>query len=77
MPKLLTSEEATGAAERVQYDLDQLGKKSGQKLQKLEMQIREHAVDCARLEVLRDKESRDKSMVQRERDKELRQLCVY
>jgi hypothetical protein len=72
----VASGEATDAAERVQYDLVQLGKKSGQKLQKLEMQIKEQAVDCARLEVLWDKERRDISMVQRERDKELRQLSI-
>jgi hypothetical protein len=53
-----------------------LEKKSGQKLQKLEMQIRDQAVDCARLEVLRVKERRDISMEQRERDKQLRQMSI-
>jgi hypothetical protein len=72
----VASEEAAGAAERVQYDLDQLGKKSEQTLQKLAQQIRGQAVDCARLEVLQDQTRRDISMGQRERDKEIRQLSI-
>ena len=61
---------------RVQYDLDQLGKKSEQRLQKLAQQVREQAVDCARLEVLQDQRIRDISMGQRERDKEKRQMSI-
>lgn len=72
----VASEEAAEAAVRVQYDLDQLGKKSEQRLQKLAQQVREQAVDCARLEVLQDQRIRDISMGERERDKEKRQMSI-
>ncbi len=71
----VASAEASDAAERVQYDLLQL-KKTEQKQQKLERQIREQEGERERFELLRGEEQREIDMSKRQRDKEVRPLSI-